>query len=121
MHETFSREDLLTILGDEDYDAAAQLHELFELEAQRILAEIGTAVTRGDETAVARAAHKLKSVAGNVGGRATRCLAIAIEDAARLRNHGEVTRLAATLGPELQALGAELAECVSDLRGRASR
>jgi HPt (histidine-containing phosphotransfer) domain-containing protein len=121
MTETFCREDLVRILGDEDYEAASELHQLFEVEAQRIVAEISQALDRRDELGVARAAHKLKSVAGNVGGRATRGLAIAIEDAARLRDRQEMERLAVTLVPEVDALRAALAGFVSALRLRPAR
>jgi HPt (histidine-containing phosphotransfer) domain-containing protein len=116
--ETFCPEDLLRILGDEDYEAVSELHELFEVEAQRIVDEIAQAVGRNDELAAARAAHTLKSVAGNVGGRATCGLATAIEDAARLRDRGEMERLAATLGPEVEALRTALAGFVSALQSR---
>jgi HPt (histidine-containing phosphotransfer) domain-containing protein len=121
MTETFCREDLVRILGDEDYEAAHELRALFEVEAQRLVAELSRAVDCSDELGVARAAHKLKSVAGNVGGRATRGLAIAIEDAARLRDRQQMERLAATLFPEVEALRAALSGFVSALRAGSAR
>jgi hypothetical protein len=68
-----------------------------------------------------RGAHKLKSVAGNVGGGAARRLAIAIEDAARLGDRREVARLVAALGPEVDALRSALAAFASALSAPPAR
>jgi len=118
--QTFSGDDLLRIIGDDDLDTLAELQALLGIECGRILAEMTEAAGAADNTRMARAAHKLKSVAGNVGGHAVRQLAMSMEDAAKRSDDAEVTRLLADLGPALEALAQAFGDFVSVRRARSS-
>jgi HPt (histidine-containing phosphotransfer) domain-containing protein len=79
--DVFSSDDLLDATGQE-IDLLEELRDIFGGESRRALDGIRMAADAGDTRAVARAAHKLKSGAAVVGGRAAARLASAIEQAA---------------------------------------
>jgi HPt (histidine-containing phosphotransfer) domain-containing protein len=79
--DVFSSDDLLEATGQE-IDLLEELRDIFSGESRRALDGIRLSATARDTVAVARAAHKLKSGAAVVGGRAVARLASAIEQAA---------------------------------------
>jgi len=80
--ETFSSEDLIETVGAE-LDILIELRELFGGESARLLADVHAGLASNDANKVRIGAHTLKTVAANVGGRASRDLAAAMEEAAR--------------------------------------
>jgi HPt (histidine-containing phosphotransfer) domain-containing protein len=79
--DVFSSDDLLEATGHE-LDLLEELRDIFGAESHRALEGIRSSAAARDTLAVARAAHKLKSGAAVVGGRAAAKLAGAIEQAA---------------------------------------
>jgi HPt (histidine-containing phosphotransfer) domain-containing protein len=67
--------------------------QLFAQEAPKGMGALSDALTSGDLEAVNRAAHSLKSSAGNVRAKALAALLQELENAAKAKNAADVSRL----------------------------
>jgi HPt (histidine-containing phosphotransfer) domain-containing protein len=99
----FSSDDLLEATGYE-LELLEELRIIFNEESHRALDGIRLLAAAHDTQAVARAAHKLKSGAAVVGGRAVARLAAAIEEAALGGEREVMAHLVAGLPDAVRAL-----------------
>jgi two-component system, sensor histidine kinase and response regulator len=91
---------------DGDRSLVGELIELSAADARATLSELGAAIARGDATAVARSAHRLKGMTANLGGRRAAALAARLEQEGRSGELPHASAIVAALGrewPELQA------------------
>ena len=119
--ETFSSGDLLETVGAE-LDILTELRDIFAGEASRLLADIDAGLASIDANKVRIGAHTLKTVVANVGGRASRELAAAMEEAARAPqpDFGVMHTLSGQLTKEVEALRVAFEAYVTDLANGAS-
>jgi len=116
--DTFSRGDLLETVGEE-LDILTELRDIFGGESARLLGDVHAGLASKDANKVRIGAHTLKTVVANVGGRASRDLAAAIEEAARAPQpdfdimntlSGELTREVEALRVAFETYVTELAK-----------
>jgi HPt (histidine-containing phosphotransfer) domain-containing protein len=115
----FSGEDLLEATGYE-LDLLDELRDIFNGESRRALDGIRLSAAARDTHAVARAAHKLKSGAAVVGGRAVARLASAIEQAALAGELDAMAHLVDELPEAIRALNEALEAFVAVHRSEPS-
>jgi HPt (histidine-containing phosphotransfer) domain-containing protein len=108
----FSSDDLLEATGHE-LDLLDELRDIFSGESRRALDGIRLAASARDPQAVARLAHRLKSGAAVVGGRAVAKLAAAIEQAALAGELDVMVHLADELPAAVHALDDALSAFVT--------
>lgn len=119
--ETFSTEDLLETVGEE-LDILIELRDIFAGEASRLLDDVNAGLASKDANKVRIGAHTLKTVAANVGGRASRHLAAAMEEAARAPepDFDVMNTLSSELTREVEALRVAFETYVTALADGAS-
>ena len=116
--ERFCRGDLLDTVGEE-LDILTELRDIFGGESTRLLGDVHVGLASKDANKVRIGAHTLKTVVANVGGRASRDLAAAIEEAARAPQpdfdmmntlYGDLTREVEALAVAFNTYVTELAK-----------
>jgi len=119
--DTFSSGDLLETVGAE-IDILTELRQIFGDEAARLLGDVLAGLASNDANRVRIGAHTLKTVVANVGGRASRNLATAMEEAARapVPDFEIMNKLSAELTKEVEALRVAFEAYVTELANGAS-
>ena len=97
-------------------DFSARVLGLYRDHAPKALADLRVAASRGDADAIARAAHSLKSMSLNIGGRALGLVLGEIEAGARAgavrATDAEIAGLSPLLVRTLEALAARLGQAL---------
>jgi HPt (histidine-containing phosphotransfer) domain-containing protein len=112
LEATFSGDDLLATVGPH-VDMLEELRDTFAEQYPEVLAAIRAAVAARDARLLADKAHLMKNVAAMAGGRSSRQLSIAIEDAAMAGDYARAGQLAEVLEQELAGLQQALAAFVA--------
>ena len=107
----FNHQELFTRLGD-DLELVTELIELFLESAPKLLGDVQRAVERRDSKAVERAAHRLRSSAGNFGRSEAVKAALRLEVLGRKGELADIDSAFQTLHDEFGRLGKALAEWV---------
>ncbi|WP_082501122.1 ATP-binding protein [Methylobacterium sp. Leaf88] len=106
-------------------DFSARVLGLYRDHAPKALVDLPAAASRGDAEAIARAAHSLKSMSLNIGGRALGLVLGEIESRARssavLPTDAEIAGLSPLLDRTLEALEARLGRAPDPEEGAAAR
>lgn len=99
---------------DGDRPLLRELLTLFIAAAPALVDDARRASVRGDAVTLARAAHRLRGNAGQVGGQRVSALALTLEQAARTGDLAAAARALDALGPAVDTLCRRVTAALAD-------